>query len=325
MRLGGVVDERKKKGTTVIINGRPVDSLSSGVYIPKKKQAKRTGSAGKAPAASPRLRAKKRSQGISSASRGSSDAGSLIGGMKASGIRAKAHVTSTPNDPELTQEERRMVWQPPKTDKSRFDGSNASRHSASSSYKDPSDYSLAPYADASSPDEKYGPATRRRKKKKNKTNKTTARRTANRPNAAARKQGKKAAANVIKTGPLSDKEIGALDKTYRVWGGYPEMKGWDNGFLPGRSRAFLFAEVRRLKLYLYDDSRWTPAEARVFALNRNSIDRASSLWSTLLPRKSAAAIVRAYGVAVPDVAGLAKGAKRRAYAEFGVRLGQVTG
>ena len=113
--------------------------------------------------------------------------------------------------------------------------------------------------------------------------------------------------------------------TYRVWGGYPDIKSWDNGFLPGRSRDFLFAEVRRLKLNLCDDLNWTPAEARVFALNRNSISKTSSLWTTLLPRKSATAIAHAYGVAVPNVAGLTKGAKRRAYADFGARLGRVTG
>lgn len=70
---------------------------------------------------------------------------SLIGGMKSSGIRSKESYNQTPVAEELTTEERRKKWQKPNIDTSRMSGSNASRHSASSSYKVPSDYS--PFSD----------------------------------------------------------------------------------------------------------------------------------------------------------------------------------
>lgn len=55
-------------------------------------------------------------------------------------IRAKKHYASTPIQPALSQEERRKKWQPPIRDTSRFSGTSSSRHNASSSYKESSDY-----------------------------------------------------------------------------------------------------------------------------------------------------------------------------------------
>ena len=233
------------------------------------------------------------------------EAGSLIGGIRSSGIRAKKHVTSTPVDPELSAEERKRAWQPPVIDTSRFDGSRSSRHSSTPS-------------DRTAEAEGWHGKTKKRRVKK-------------RPSKAKRSAGSNAtpsrsAAGTVTLGlmtPLTDYELRSLDNAYRIWGARPEWRGW-NKLLPRRTGDFLFAEAHRRGLDTPDDQSWTPEEARVFALNRNVIAADSGTWAELLPRKSAAAIARAFGVAVTIPTGRSKPERRRAYREFAARLSKET-
>lgn len=121
------------------------------------------------------------------------------------------------------------------------------------------------------------------------------------------------------TTPLTDDEFKSLDNAYRIWGAKPEWKGW-NKLLPRRTGDFLLAEAHRLGLDLPDDLSWTLEEARVFAFNRNVIAADSGTWAALLPRKSAAAIERAYGVAITIPTGRSKPERKRAYRELAARL-----
>ena len=268
--------------------------------LEKSNPGKRTGGVKKTAAMSRRTRVRKKSPGITTARSEVGEAGSLIGGIRSSGIRAKKDITSTPVDPEPTDEERRQIWQPPVIDTSRFSGTSSSRHSST-----PSDR-MAAY------EGRHGKVKKRRARKK----------TSKAKGAAATRGATVATIRDLRT-PLSDNEIKSLDDAYRTWGGRPEWKGWDK-LLPRRTKDFLLAEAHRLGLDSPDDSTWTQSEARVFALNRNVFTATSDMWATLLPRKSALAIARAYGVAITIPKGRSKSEKRRAYRELAAHLARAT-
>lgn len=280
---------------------KTTSNRSSGARAPEKSNpGKRTGGVKKTAAMSPRTRVRKKSPGITTARSEVGEAGSLIGGIRSSGIRAKKDITSTPVDPEPTDEERRQIWQPPVIDTSRFSGTSSSRHSST-----PSDR-MAAY------EGRHGKAKKRRARKK----------TSKAKGAAATRGATVATIRDLRT-PLSESEIKSLGNTYRIWGGRPEWKGWDK-LLPRRTKDFLLAEAHRLGLDSPDDSTWTQGEARVFALNRSVVTATSDMWATLLPRKSALAIARAYGVALTIPTDRSKSERRRAYRELAARLTRAT-
>ena len=280
-------------------------SRHSGGQTPDKNRRNRANGARKVSATSARARSIKASSGIALPRSEAGELESLIGGIRSSGIRAKKHVTSTPVDPEPSAEERKRAWQPPVIDTSRFDGNRSSRHSST-----PSDRT----AEAEG---WHGKTKKRRVKKKPLKAKNSA---GNNTTPRRRTTG---TATPYLTTPLTDDEFKSLDNAYRIWGAKPEWKGW-NKLLPRRTGDFLLAEARRLGLTRPDDLSWTLEEARVYALNRNVIAADSGTWATLLPRKSASAIERAYGVAVTIPTGRSKPERRRAYRELATRLSRMT-
>ena len=157
------------------------------------------------------------------------EAGSLIGGIRSSGIRAKKHVTSTPIDPEPSAEERKRAWQPPVIDTCRFDGNRSSRHSST-----PSDRTAEVEG-------WHGKTKKRRVKKKPLKAKNSA------GNNTTPRRCTAGTAIPYLTTPLTDDEFKSLDNAYRIWGAKPEWKGW-NKLLPQRTGDFLLAEARRLGL-----------------------------------------------------------------------------
>lgn len=127
---------KSERKTTAADAGGDKRIHDAGVYIPDKQaKARMEESARKRKRAhAPRHH---RTARVSTAYE-SSEPGSLIGGIRASGIKAVRHTSSIPEEHELTEEERHEIWQPPLRDTSRFRGSSSSRHrsSSSTSYSD---------------------------------------------------------------------------------------------------------------------------------------------------------------------------------------------
>lgn len=113
-----------------------VRTYDTSVYIPGKRAKARMEESEKKRerAASPRAHGTSRG----SATYMASEPGSLIGGIRASGIKAVKHTSGIPVVRELSEEERHKIWQPPLRDTSRFGGSSSSRHrsGSSTSYSD---------------------------------------------------------------------------------------------------------------------------------------------------------------------------------------------
>ena len=212
------------------------------------------------------------------------DEPSLIGGMKASSIRAHTYAMSV-QPRELTEEERRKKWQPPVRDTSRFSGTSSSRHHGTPSFNQPWDglESSLFAADNMGPTLKHRAAEVRKRKAKEK---------------AEGKAGKKAksaqsAKALAINSPLNVKQLRALDYAYRVHGADPKWEGWAK-LVSGRTPEFLLAIARRCHLDTPDDKRWTKGEKTVFKKYRVRLEPDSARWRTLLPRKSAIAIARRY-------------------------------
>ena len=107
--------------------------------------------------------------------------------------------------------------------------------------------------------------------------------------------GSKKQRRPITTDPLSAKEKRTFDNNYRIRGGDPSWKGWDNMIIPGRTRRFLYSQIQALGLDKPDDKKWTKGEKAIFKRHRGKLNASSPKWKTLLPRKSERAIRRAYG------------------------------
>ena len=204
----------------------------------------------------------------------------MLGGMKSSSIKSRGSYTHTPVDDEKPEEQRHAIWQPPQTDKSRFSGVSSSRHKATASYKVGADYETIAH------DDKKQAAGKSRKKKQNKKRRKAKGKT--------KGQGGSATQSSPKTAPLSAKEIKTFDSSFRIYGGDPSWKGWDNKAIPGRTRRFLFSQVHALGLDKPDDKNWTKGEKKVFKRHRGTLSANSPKWKTLLPRKSEQAIRKAY-------------------------------
>ncbi|WP_248921400.1 hypothetical protein [Olsenella intestinalis] len=218
----------------------------------------------------------------------------MLGGMKSSGIKTKSTYTHTPIEDEKPEDQRHAIWQPPQTDKSRFSGTSSSRHKATASYKVGADYETIAYDDEYK-DSK--PTQKEKKKRKGKQNKKKRKAkgqgglaTQSSPKASGSKKQKRP----ITTGPLSAKEKRTFDNNYRIRGGNPSWRGWDNMIIPGRTRQFLYSQVHALGLDKPDDKKWTKGEKAVFRDHRHKLLASSPQWKTLLPRKSERAIKRAY-------------------------------
>ena len=91
-----------------------------------------------------------------------------LGGVKSLSISTRENYVATPLPDELPKEERRKIWQPPVRDLRHTSGTSSSRHSASSRYKEASDYSPIVVDD--------GSTTRSAKQGKNKKRKRRRRR-----------------------------------------------------------------------------------------------------------------------------------------------------
>ena len=92
---------------------------------------------------------------------------------------------------------------------------------------------------------------------------------------------------------LDGREQRILERMYRAHGGDQGWKGWDT-LLPGRSKSFLFREVKRLGIDKPDDKTWTRVETRIFQKHWKDLREDSLEWRSLLPRKSSAGIAHGY-------------------------------
>lgn len=256
-----------------------------GVYIPGSRDRKRIeeSAAKRNKAASPNAH----QVGRTSVRREPDDDESLIGGMKATDIRAWTQVRSTPVGGEMSEEERHKIWQPPQRDTSRFKGTSASRHGAGRAYKDSADHPGGSFAavDELPPARKKEGASGSKSAKKGRGAKPA------KPTKPV--MTTKPAKGMATISPLSPKELKKLDKAYRLHGADPQWRGWDT-LLTGRTREFLLAEAKRCRLDRPDDSTWMRSERRVFDGHWDELGPEAPQWKTLLPRKSSAAIALQY-------------------------------
>ena len=241
----------------------------------------------------------------------------LLGGIAARGAKTRDGYVRTPDDREITQEERRARWQPPARDTSRFSGNSVSRQAGRghSGVSDSDDRSFF-VGESMDPAERWARKDKHKaRRRKQKARKQAARAAAQ---AAAAEQARQqpgqkaqetsrpaakraAAAPTLGTGAivgtaqrLDQRQAKALDNNWRIHGGDPEWKGWGK-LIPGKTKEVLFAEARRLGLDQPDDGRWTKGEVAVFKMHRKELKPHDERWREHLPRKSPKAIAEAYG------------------------------